>query len=324
MPTTNPVRLESATLAVAAWPDRGFAITEITDIPSGANALWQRGGFEPAAFTRHLGPAGAASSDTFLDLFVGGWFEMFPTAGFSGSFPGPAGSAESFVHGEVMRLPWSILEQGPTVLVAKVRTLRTPFDLMRRLEITPDGTLAVTEVLHNNSSISAPYIWGHHPCFDRKTFAGGQIQAEASSAVVPAPVLDHAHNGLVPGARFDWPRAPTLDGGVQAVATVPEEPDGRNEQVSLTLRTGVVRLTAPRIQRAFRLVFDIRDFPYLLVWQDYQAPDVSFWGTCDTVALEPWSAPGRSPNEVVATSDIRLLGPDASLTVRLEAAWEAL
>lgn len=322
--SSNPVRLETEDLVVLAWPDRGFAITAISDVRSGANALWHRGDFEPAIFSRQLGPSGAASNDTFLDLFVGGWFEMFPTAGFSGRFPGPAGSAESFVHGEVMRLPWNVIEEGPTAVEGSVRTLHAPFELTRRLELTPTGTLAVTEVLRNVASVPAPYMWGHHPCFDRATFAGGQIEANASAAVVPEPVIDEANNWLVPGAAFDWPQAPMRTGGERSINVIPEEADGRHEQVSLTLRDGVIRLTAPRIRRAFRLAFDASDFSHLLVWQDYQAPDASFWGTCDTVALEPWSTPGRSPSEAAAAGGIRSLAPGASRTVRLEARWEAL
>jgi galactose mutarotase-like enzyme len=322
--SSNPVRLEAANLVVVAWPERGFTITEITDVSTGGNALWQRSGFEPADFGRQLGAPGAGSTDTFLQLFVGGWFEMFPTAGFSGQFPGPAGSSESFVHGEVMRLPWTIIEQSATVLEANVRTLHTPFDLTKRLELTASGTLSITEVLRNTASVPAPYVWGHHPCFDRATFAGGQIDAEAVAAIVPEPTLDKANDGLVPGAEFEWPQAPMQHGGTRSVDVIPEEADGRNEQVSLTLRSGVIRLTAPRIRRAFRFAFDVRDFPHLLVWQDFRAPGASYWGTCDTVALEPWSAPGRSPDEAGAAGAIRTLAPRASLTVRLEVAWEPL
>jgi hypothetical protein len=167
-------------------------------------------------------------------------------------------------------------------------------------------------------------VWGHHPCFDRATFAGGRFEIDATTAEVPAPVFDEAHNSLVPGAVFTFPRAPTADGGVRDVGAVPETPDGRHEQTTLVLRRGGVRITAPRIGRAFSLLWDERDFPYVLLWQDYRAAGAAFWGTCDTFAVEPSSAPGRSLDDAVAAGAVRELAPGASVSLTMRARWGAI
>lgn len=319
----SAIRIGGDPLWVECDPGAGFVITAIVDAASGANALWRRIGFVPSEFRRSVGPSGELSIESFVDLFVGGWFEMFPTAGYPGTVQGPTAPAVSLLHGEVMRLPWTVTHQDALAVEASVETLRTPFRLTRRLEII-GGELVVTERAENTSPAPAPYVWGHHPCFDRATFAGGRFAIDAVAAEVPAPVFDPVHSSLVEGAAFTFPEAPMEGGGVRDVAAIPETPDGRHEQTTLLLRRGGVRITAPRLGRAFRLTWDERDFPHVLLWQDYRADGAAFWGTCDTFAVEPSSAPGRSLADAVAAGAVRELAPGASATVTMRAAWTAL
>ena len=316
----SEIRLEADGLAVVAHPARGFTITSIEDRASGAEALWSRSGFHPAEPVRELGPSGEASIESFSDRFIGGWFEMFPTTGFPGTVPGAAGPARSLLHGEVMRLPWSIVSLGPRSVEATVDTIRTPFRLTRALEIV-DGTLVVAERIENLSRVAAPYTWGHHPCFSRATFAGGRLELDVARAEVPSPALDPASDTLVAGASFAFPNAPRVDGGVRDMAAIPPEADGRHEQAVLTLRSGRLRITAPAHGRAFHLAWDVEVFGYAMLWQDYRAPDAAFWGTADTFAVEPSSGPGRSLDDAVAAGTLRSLEPGATASATLKAHW---
>src|SRR5262245_5161793 len=126
--TDTSLELRSIDLTVRCSPLCGFVITAIEDATTGLNALWAREPYEPAAYARQLGPSGDSSIETFMDLFVGGWFEMFPSVG----YPGMMGGATSHLHGEICRLPWEIIERRDSSLEARVRTLRTPFEVIRR------------------------------------------------------------------------------------------------------------------------------------------------------------------------------------------------
>lgn len=320
---SGAIRLEGEGLAVACLPRAGFLITGIIDTATGANALWRRDGFVPGDFSRALGPSGDLSVESFADLFQGGWFEMFPTTGFPGTLQGAVGTARSFLHGEVMRLPWQVTYEDISSVEASVTAVRTPLQLTRRLEIT-DGELTVTERARNLAPVPVPFVWGHHPCFDRATFAGGRIELDVQRAEVPAPVFDEANNTLAAAASFDFPEAPTASGGMRDVAAIPEEPDGRHEQSSLVVRRGGMRITAPRIGRVFCLEWSERDFPYVLLWQDYRAQGMAFWGTADTFAVEPSSAPGRSVDDAVAAGAVRWLEPGGQVSVALRARWSSL
>lgn len=317
------IRLGSDSLLVECDPDAGFSISAIVDVATGANALWQRTGFVPAEFRRALGPSGDPSIESFIELFVGGWFEMFPTTGYPGTVQGAVGPAVSLLHGEALRLPWVVTQRDTSTVEATVDMVRTPFRLTRRLEIV-DAELIVSERAENRGSASAPYVWGHHPCFDRGAFAGGRIEIDAIGAEVPAPVFDEEHNSLIPGASFSFPEAPMVAGGVRDVAAIPELADGRHEQTTFAVRRGAVRITAPRFGRAFSLLWDERDFPYVLLWQDYRADGAAFWGTCDTFAVEPSSAPGRSLDDAVAAGAVRELAPGGSVSLTMRARWGAI
>jgi galactose mutarotase-like enzyme len=317
------IRLGADSLRVACDPEAGFVITAIIDAATGANALWQRPAFVPAEYRRALGPSGDLSIESFSDLFVGGWFEMFPTTGYPGTVDGAAGPAVSLLHGEAMRIPWVVTHRDASAVEASVDMVRTPFRLTRRLEIL-GGELIVTERAENRGGTTAPYVWGHHPCFSRATFAGGRFEIDAMSAEVPGPALDDANNSLVLGSQFRFPEAPMAGGGVRDVAAIPESADGRHEQTTLAVRHGGLRIAAPQIGRSFSLTWDERDFPYVLLWQNYLAPGAAFWGTADTFAVEPSSAPGRSVGDAVAAGAVRELAPGKSASVTMRARWSPI
>ena len=114
------LRIGGDPLWVECDPEAGFAVTGIIDAATGANALWQRTGFVPAEPQRTLGPSGDASIESFIDLFVGGWFEMFPTTGYPGTVQGAVGPAVSLLHGEAMRLPWTVTHRDASTVEATV------------------------------------------------------------------------------------------------------------------------------------------------------------------------------------------------------------
>jgi galactose mutarotase-like enzyme len=311
------VTLVTDALEVVCDPARGFSVDMIRDRASGAQALWRRPGHVPAAATRALGGAGEASVPTFLDAFTGGWFAMFPEVGYP-----LADDPTSFLHGEVVRLPWEVLDAGERHVTARVQTLRRPFVLERRLEV--DGaTLRVRERIANVGGLDAPYAWGHHPCFARETFAGGRIEVAPSAAEVPAPAHDPAHAVLAPGNVFAWPHAPRADGGVEDLSTVPDARDGRVDHACLTVPEGSLRITAPRFGRALRVAYDAALFPYVLHWQDFGPADgFPLWGGGDTFALEFSTIPGRSTPDAIAAGALRTLAPGETVATEIALSWE--
>jgi galactose mutarotase-like enzyme len=310
------VELRSDAIVVRCRPDWGFVITAIEDPATGVDALWTRTGHQPADFVRSLGSPGEASVDQFLDRFVGGCFEMFPSAG----LPGVVDGTSTFLHGEVAVLPWTVRSAGPMHVEASVSTLRTSFEVVRRLEVSSDG-LTLTSTIANVGGEPGAYAWGFHPCFDRATFAGGRIDVDVAEASVPGPAYDAANSTLAAGQRFEWPQALRTDGSTEDLSRVPDAADGRHEHVCLKLASGRLQISAPTVDRTFTLDVETDVFPAVLLWQDFLAPGASFGGTADVFTLEPATYLGRSMDDAVATDALRTLAPGEQTSTTIRAAW---
>jgi galactose mutarotase-like enzyme len=309
------VELCSEQLIVRARPEHGMIVTAVIDRVSGADALWARPNFEPATISRTIGEAGAASIETFMDIFVGGWFEMFPSAGIPGSAEGPL----SVMHGEVARVPWDEVERSESRLVCETTTLRTPFSVRRTLEVA-GGTLRSTTEVRNHGEEPAPYLWGQHPCFRRETFAGGRIHFEVATADVPAPPFDAA-NSRLRCEPFEWPIATAIEGGDVDLSEIPVAADGRHDHILLRPAATTACITAPAIGR--EVVFEFGSAPHhtVLLWQDFKAPGESLWGGIDTFTLEPSDNPGRYASDA---SEAAKLNPGEGMTAELSLTWRGL
>ncbi len=311
--------LESPQLRVECAPEQGFSITSLRDRVSGAEALWQWTARPVAPCSRALGPAGDASIETFIDVFVGAWFEMFPVVG----YPAP-GDPTSMLHGELVRLPWELLDRAATAVEAQVDTVRSPFRVRRRLELA-GPELRIEETVENIGAEAAPYLWGHHPCLRRQTFAGGRLELAVAEAHIPAPAFDPLHAVLRPGERVDWPNARRHDGELLDLRDIPAEADGRHDHVCVTPVEGRARVTAPGTGRALTLEWDLEHFPQLLIWQNFRAPGGwPFWRGADTFALEFTSNPGRSVPDAQAAGAVRLLRAGERLEAATSVRWEAM
>lgn len=298
----DAVELRAGALALSCVPRHGNVVTSFAI--DGVELLWRRPGFAPAAIHRGLGPAGAASIDTFMDLFVGGWFQMFPSVG----LPGTKGGAFDLLHGEAARLPWQTVARTPSELVTRVSTLRTPFEVERRLEVDGRAVRCSTRV-RNVGREEAPYLWGEHPCFDRDVFAGGAIAIDDASLVTASPPHDPPNSRLEAGAPGRWPHARAADDSLFDVGAIPQIPDGRQEHICLRPERGSVRLTSPKLGRAITLDFDLTAYPFVLVWQNYRAPGGSCWGAIDTFTVEPSNNPGLYSDDAFSAGSIQTLAP---------------
>lgn len=203
--SSGELELRAPSIVVRCRPEWGFVITAIEDPTTGVNALWTRRGHEPAAFVRSLGAPGEASVNPFLDRFIGGCFEMFPSAG----LPGEVNGSSTFLHGEVAVLPWTVRSAGPTHVEASVATLRSPFHVTRRLDVGEDGLL-VTATIANAVGSPRPTCGA----FTRAS-TGAPSRAGGSTCGSPAP-----------GCRLrrstpPTPRSPSTGGSTGRTPSVP-------------------------------------------------------------------------------------------------------
>lgn len=315
---SHSIRLETEEAFAVCLPAQGNTIVEFVDRASGVNALWKRKSHAPAPASRALGLAGEHSVQTFLDLFVGGWFAMFPVVGFPRD-----GDPASMLHGELVRLPWQVDRVSTTMLEASVRTVRAPVHVKRECSLT-GPMLSIRETIANVGGEAVPYLWGQHPCLDRTSFRDGTVELEVAAAWVPAPHYDPAAAILEVG-KFQWPLGSTRQGAPIDLSHIPADADARLDHLCLTPTDGRVRVTAPEARRAFVIEWDLAVFPHLLVWENFGAAGgYPFWGSADTFAIEFSTNPGRNVDDALATGPLRVLLPGESVSSSFRAWWEPL
>ncbi|HEU4701117.1 MAG TPA: hypothetical protein VFS37_01450 [Conexibacter sp.] len=307
---TDPadVVLTDAHWRVVVAPARGMLIREALDVASGAVTLWRQEPADGSPFSCELPPGGPASAQTFAGLFEGGWFPLFPAAGFVGELDG----IPTLYHGELARLPWEVADRGPSWVEVRVRTVRAPFAVTRRV-VLDGGELRIETEAVNDGDVPASFTYGEHPCFPHATFAGGRLELEARTAWIPRPAFDPERATLALGERFSWPHAPRRDGVPCDLSRLPEAPDRRHDHACVELASSRVRLTAPRHGRALELDVDLAATPYALLWQQLDRDGV--------FAVEPMSAPGRGVADAVAAGAVRRLGPGERFRTALALRW---
>lgn len=300
-------RVGSANLNAVVVPERGFLIRSLGLRSAEGELLWERPFHEPATSTPGLGPSGAPSFETFNDLFVGGWFPMIPSAGLPGNLDGRA----TLLHGEACRLPWVLQQADDSEIVGTLRLLRSPIELTRSVRVESSRVVVSTR-MRNAGSYREPYTYGEHPCLSRHTFREGTIDLGAGDCYVLGPSLDPGAAALQPNQHFEWPSARGIVNDVVDVSHIPESPSGQQDHVCVSLTRGEVRISAPAIHQALVLRFDVEQFPYALLWFDYQSPSTQSGGW-DVFAVELMTSWGWSPDQAGETGTARSLEPGASI-----------
>ena len=278
----------------------GCCITAI-ETDAGVPILWGRKRPLRRHASSEVGPGGEGSYASFDELFVGGWFELFPTA----CLPGVLDGRQTRLHGEACRVPWRLESRSEDEMVASASC--SGFRMERRIRVEGNAVECLSR--HRNDTDHAlRFTHGEHPCFPRSQFAGGRLRLRAKRAWTEAPAWDPDCSRLRPGSELEWPLAAATDGESIDLEAIPKIADGRQDHVCMELERGSVVFDAPLHGFSVELDFSIEEFPYLLLWQKFDR-DQGGADPFDVFALEPLTFPGRGIDDAVARGSVRELEP---------------
>lgn len=301
--------LSDPRLRVACEPEHGAVVTELA--PAGReNLLWRRA-TEPAALPERVRTRRDAD-DFDTEVFVGGWFGMFPTAGIPG-----AADADRVMHGDLPRVSWRVVRHSATTLTLSAEA-RPGFALTRALSLV-DGTLTVRTEACNRTGTPLAVSFGEHPCLAREAFAGGRVRMAAAGAVVPAEASSPGSVSVLPGSRAEWPMLPGAHGGLHDLSVIPREPDATHDHVLVDVVGSMVAVESPRLSGALEFRFDPKATPHLLLWRHFLPADTPWDG--DVFSPEFLSLPGRSLDDPGAREALRVVEPGATISWSLAARW---
>lgn len=305
------VVLENAHVRVAVLPHRGAQIVELRHKATDVDLLWRSPW--PALPAGIAPPWPPGPGEAFLDDYLGGWQEMFPSCG----DPTVVAGGRLGVHGEATTLPWTVSstdERDDRVVVTfTVETRRTPFRLERRMTLLRDAsTVQLHERATNLGRHAVSFAWGHHPTFGAPFLEEGcELSTDAATVVTHAHHHDDAMR-LQPGRTTAWPHAVARDGTTVDLSAIPG-PDARSHDWAyLTdFREGWVALRRPRDGLGVAMRWDTAVMPHLLAWQQYGGASGAPWfGRAYVLGLEPLSLLPAAADAARGAPMLRLDGGD--------------
>jgi hypothetical protein len=146
------VVLSSARLSAAVIPSAGGKIASLVDLASGYEHMVQRQG--PVYRDQPY-------DGVYVDGECSGFDDMFPTIDECHYESFPWKGARLPDHGEVWSLPWQYAIEGDTLLL-RVRGVRLPYLLEKRVSLPSERTLRIDYTLSNATDFDMDFLWAAH------------------------------------------------------------------------------------------------------------------------------------------------------------------
>ena len=286
----NLVSLENELIKISIAAGKGADIIELVHKPSDTEYLWHSfQGMDAVHKVSSIAPARGA----FLDVYAGGWQELFPSYG----SPANINGAHIGTHGEACIYPWDytiVADSEDCISVSfSLRTLRSPFELTKVFTLRRNsGTIEISQSVKNLSATGQSFMWGHHPAFGYP-FIDDSVQLHLSGkpiVTVPQGAIgqncpfDTETTGEFPilkdkqGNDIDMGKAYSSDSHIYMEYLINNLELGEYELINHNKGLGV------------RMQWDAKLFPNLWVWGMYCGHETYPWfGRAYTMAVEPWS-----------------------------------
>lgn len=258
--------------------EEGGHIAEIADTATGTNPLWtphwpsiEPSTYDPATHAIYGSGtdagllAGIMGHNLCLDIF-GGPSDEEARAGFP-------------VHGEASTARFEI-EASAASLTMRARLPQAQLRFERRIDLI-ERAVRVREQVENLAGADRPIGWTEHVTLGPPFLQKGRTELRASArrsmvfegAVGPADYL-------APGAVFEWPGAPRVDGAVADLRLYTDAPSSSGytaHQMDPGREHAYFVAFSPESRMAFGYVWRRADFPWMGIWEENHARTAPPW-----------------------------------------------
>ena len=217
---------------------------------------------------------------------------------------GPASAEERAAglmnHGEAYTLPWelkSYQKQSGTVTAAFSVTLPLAQERFSRTFHMIDGenVIWIDSELENLLSLDRPVFWGEHATISAPFLEPGKVVVDmpVQKAKTKAHQMQpNPTRQLQSYVDFNWPMAPTIDGGMFDVRSAPMKPNTTDHTTALLDPSRkLVFATALHLEKRLLVgwLFRREEFPWLQTWLSYPGPNRMTRGL--EFATQPYDLP---------------------------------
>lgn len=181
-------------------------------------------------------------------------------------------------HGEAPVVRWR-RDPRPrnkqSTLVYRADLPQAQMHLQRTLTLDRDNPVVYCEETATNlTAFDRPISWNHHV-----TFGPPFLEPDVTLFDMPAtrgrvcPATFSSNMALRPDAEFNWPNAPTRDGGILSLRTSTKGKYGHYTAHLLdpALKAGFIAVSNPRLGLLVLYVFDRAEYPWVGNWEESYA-----------------------------------------------------
>ena len=183
-------------------------------------------------------------------------------------------------HGEAHRLPWvleSAVKTGKVTTLSQKAHLPINHEVLRRTIRVADGenVVYVNATLESQLSFDRPACWAEHATIGSPFLEPGVTVVDISkgrSMTRPWGREGSGNHRLVSGKEFEWPVAPTVDGGTVDLRAAPNPPNsGDHTGTLLDPDSEFAWVTAlhPGKRLLLGYVFRREEYPWIQTWESY-------------------------------------------------------
>lgn len=293
-------------LRVSVLTDKGTDIMEFKYKPADIDLMWHSpaGYRDPGMFA----PTSQMPESAFMDVYGGGWQDILPSAG----SPSKHRGAEWGVHGETPLLRWNcnVERESGDEVSAKVwvEGYRYPYRVEKWFSMkTHEPKLTIKEKVTNLSTQDLEFSWLIHPAFSEPFLSPTCTVSVPADTLVLGPD-EWAQYGRLAAGKTKWPNAKSRSEGTIDLSLIPTRDIVAEETAFLTdLHEGRYLLSNPKLGFGFCMEWDMRVFPWLWFWQNYNLPDYPYFGRAWNIALEPCTSYPSGLAEQVKTGTARVI-----------------
>jgi uncharacterized protein DUF4432 len=318
----RPLVIQNDLLSATVLLDKGADIYQLVYKPSAIDVLWKT----PWGLKRPgVGvPSATESTAMWLEVYPGGWQEIFPNGGAACVYKG----AELNMHGEASMTSWDAQithERGAKAeVLLTTRLARSPFRIERTMRVEQGrAVLAISERITNEGDEPMAYMWGHHPAF------GGPFVSEAcridldAKSIRADDLYDPPNNPMEMDRTYSWPTVERA-GRQYDLSRIParSRPSACLGYLQ-DFTSGWYGITNTEMGFGVGLTWPVEIFPYAWLWRELSSSSGYPWyRAAHTMAIEPFTTiPGRGLVTAIEKGTHRTLEPGASVAANLQAVF---